>query len=395
MGLITKEVMINLHPMTINHYEKLGYEIPRRKDERNKMRVIQGTKLLISVNHLLDKSGVRIDAQCDNCGKELKNIRWVDYLLCVKEDGNYYCNNCSIQLFNSNNIKKTRLLNGKSFEQWCIENSKQDVLDRWDYKLNNKNPSEINYGTNDKYYFKCPRKLHISELKNINLFTCGKEGSIKCKACNSFAQWGIDNISENFLSKYWDYKKNTVDPCVIASQYNKKVWIKCQEKDHHGSYPISPNSFVNNRRCPECRKSKGENKIKDILDYCNFIEITQDEYNILSDLNKLLNIYYISQKGFNNLIGLGGGNLSYDFYLPNQKYNLLIEYDGEYHYKPIKNYKNEPIKYAEERLEKQQKHDKLKNKYAKEHNINLLRIPYWDFDNIEKILFSFIKKEGG
>jgi hypothetical protein len=391
MGLISKEVEVVLHPNTIKYYENLGYEIPRRKDDRNKMRVPMGTKIIVSVDHLSNKSGARVNIQCDNCGKELKNIRWVDYLFCVKEDNKYYCNNCSIQIFNGNNIKKTRLKNGKSFEQWCIDNNHQDVLDRWDYKLNNKNPCEINYGTNDRYYFKCPRGLHKSELKNINLFT-SREGSIKCKACNSFAQWGIDNICDDFLEKYWDYEKNIVNPWIIASQYNKNVWIKCQETDCHGSYDIRPNSFVNNHRCPECNSSKGEKKISDLLNINKFQKLEQEEYDLLINDDKK---YYIPQKKFDDLIGLGGGLLSYDFYLPNQQYNFLIEYDGEFHYKPIRNYKNEPIKYAEERLRKQQIHDEMKNEYCKKRNIKLLRIPYWEFNNIETILFSFIKKEGG
>ena len=31
-------------------------------------------------------------------------------------------------------------------------------------------------------------------------------------------------------------------------------------------------------------------------------------------------------------------------------------------------------------------HDEIKNKYAEKHNWKLIRIPYWEFDNIEKIL---------
>lgn len=32
------------------------------------------------------------------------------------------------------------------------------------------------------------------------------------------------------------------------------------------------------------------------------------------------------------------------------------------------------------------KHDKIKNIYCLKNNIRLLRIPYWEFDNIEAIL---------
>jgi len=37
-------------------------------------------------------------------------------------------------------------------------------------------------------------------------------------------------------------------------------------------------------------------------------------------------------------------------------------------------------------LKDQKFRDKIKSNYAKEKNIKLLRIPYWEFDNIEKML---------
>ena len=41
-------------------------------------------------------------------------------------------------------------------------------------------------------------------------------------------------------------------------------------------------------------------------------------------------------------------------------------------------------------LIKQQKYDKRKDEYAKKHGWKLIRIPYWEFDNIEKILEKII-----
>ncbi len=73
------------------------------------------------------------------------------------------------------------------------------------------------------------------------------------------------------------------------------------------------------------------------------------------------------------------GNLSYDFYLPN--YNLLIEYQGEQHEKYTLVFHT-----SKEDFNKQQEHDKRKKDYAKENEIELLEIWYWDFDNIEEIL---------
>lgn len=57
----------------------------------------------------------------------------------------------------------------------------------------------------------------------------------------------------------------------------------------------------------------------------------------------------------------------------NGKIVRLIEFDGEQHYKDVKQWGG---------LELQQERDKVKNEYALSNNIPLVRIPYWERDNI-------------
>ena len=38
-----------------------------------------------------------------------------------------------------------------------------------------------------------------------------------------------------------------------------------------------------------------------------------------------------------------------------------------------------------------QRNDNIKNQYCKDNNIKLVRIPYWEFDNIENILEKELK----
>lgn len=99
---------------------------------------------------------------------------------------------------------------------------------------------------------------------------------------------------------------------------------------------------------------------------------------------KLISEYFIKNKvkfteqyKDNSLLGLGGNNLLFDFYLPD--YNILIEYQGEYHDGTARNQ-------TDEQFVIQQEHDKRKKEYAKQNNIKLLEIWYWDFDNIDQIL---------
>ena len=70
--------------------------------------------------------------------------------------------------------------------------------------------------------------------------------------------------------------------------------------------------------------------------------------------------------------------LPYDFYLPD--YNILIEFQGEQHERPIKYFG------GEKKFKVQKIHDQLKRDYAIKNNITLLEIWYWDIKNITDIL---------
>ena len=75
--------------------------------------------------------------------------------------------------------------------------------------------------------------------------------------------------------------------------------------------------------------------------------------------------------------------LPFDFYLP--KYNLLVEFDGELHYKII-DYFGGLDKFISRKIG-----DITKNWYCSKNNIPLLRIPYWELNNIKNILDDKLK----
>ena len=72
------------------------------------------------------------------------------------------------------------------------------------------------------------------------------------------------------------------------------------------------------------------------------------------------------------------GNLRFDFaLLDNDKIIRLIEFDGIQHYTSITGVWN-----TNDSLEERQKRDRKKNEWALKNNIPLVRIPYWERDNI-------------
>lgn len=88
-------------------------------------------------------------------------------------------------------------------------------------------------------------------------------------------------------------------------------------------------------------------------------------------------IQFVQQKTFIECKDIGF--LKFDFYLPD--YNIVIEYDGELHYMETS---------LGNDLEGQQRRDAIKTKYCEENDIILLRIPYWEKDNIESILTDWL-----
>lgn len=93
---------------------------------------------------------------------------------------------------------------------------------------------------------------------NCAIKTQGIPNSLKTRLNNSksIAQYFIETYGENALKLYWDYDKNSVDPFDISYKSHKKVWIKCQEKDYHGSYEIACNHIYEGKRCPYCSGKK-------------------------------------------------------------------------------------------------------------------------------------------
>lgn len=72
------------------------------------------------------------------------------------------------------------------------------------------------------------------------------------------------------------------------------------------------------------------------------------------------------------------GNLRFDFaLLENEKVIRLIEFDGIQHYSDISGVWNK-----NDSLERRQERDQKKNAWAAANNIPLVRIPYWERDNI-------------
>lgn len=329
-----------------------------------------GNKIHFKVEDLSKGSNYEIECICDNENCDYKRIEKKSYKRynISSKDGIYLCKNCN-HIKASLLLNKNKLENGeKSFCDWCIENNRQDILDRWDYDLNNFSAKERLYSSMDYFYLKCQNLKHQSDKYMINSVTSSRKattGMTDCKACNSIAEYGIENICSDFLEKYWDYDLNKISPWRMQRASEKPMYIKCQICGE--TYKTMCGQFVTqSQRHHKCASSsKGELRISDFL--------------------KKNNISFVPQKKFDDLFGLKNGKISYDFFIEDM--NTLIEFQGGQHREFT------PLFHIDiNGFEKQLKHDLIKKNYCLLNNINLIEIWYYDFNNIEEILTEKLLK---
>ena len=308
-------------------YESKGYIFTKRNDFFD-----------VYAKDLTLRSNTRVKAICDYCGEEYDTcfVVLIDGRKIIQKD---CCRNCT--------GKKTS------------EVSKQKRAEKYiglAQKLCKKNNYILLTTVNDyidlhmDIEFICPK--HGYQTMMLDNFIRGHQ-CIDCsyeeRAKNlrhdiEYIKSYIESINGNKLLNPEDYKDTLTRNLNILCSCGNVFTTSFSNYGKHG---------VDTCYSCSCKESVGEECIRKYLEL-NKIEFVQEKRFVDCRDNK---------------------PLPFDFYLPN--YNLIIEFDGQQHYEP---------KFGEDSFVQTQKHDKIKNQYCKDNNINLLRIPYFESNNIEKII---------
>lgn len=225
-----------------------------------------------------------------------------------------------------------------------ITKAKKIHKNKYDY-------SKVNY-INDKTKVeiickKCNRTFW--QVVRIHLKGCG------CPYCKKLVQSNRQTLTQiQFIEKAKKMHGNNYD-------YTKSIYINNATKlkifcNTCKQYFFQrADSHLKGCGCPRCRKSKGEQQIKKLLDLYSIKHIPQFIFKDCKDKRPL----------------------PFDFYLPD--FNICIEYQGEQHYKKgfayfIKIYKD--VIQANKKYILLKKHDYIKKYYCKKHNIKLIEIKY-------------------
>lgn len=247
----------------------------------------------------------------------------------TKSSGCPYCNGAQPAKYN---------------EQWVKNNTPFPYTYIKDYK-----------GMKEKCWFHCKKCnsnfLQLpSRLINQKIYGCNC-----CPTKKMTHQEFLERLGEDCLKEY----------AILDEYVNIDTKIRMQHLTCNTIFEIDPYHFIERYKktyCPICyyKKSKGEIIIGKFLSARNIL--FHKEF-IFPDLPLA----------------------RFDFYIPEK--NMIIEYDGQQHYETIECWG------GEEALKEIQKRDTIKNIYCINNNISLIRIPYYDFDLINQILYEIFEEK--
>jgi very-short-patch-repair endonuclease len=219
--------------------------------------------------------------------------------------------------------------------------------------------------------FKCSK--HIDEETQYTSYNSLSRGfGIGCTHCRNEKlreEFKIKNPRDFFIEKGFI-------PLFENEEYinsNHDLPFICKAHQEYGVQETNIKNVRYNKGCKYCSdsKSKGEIRIREFLDQFNSIQYKLQES--FSDCK-----YRIP--------------LKFDFLVfSSEILQLVIEYDGLQHFEPV-DFAGKGEEWALKQFKETQKRDEIKDKYCEKNNIPILRIPYWDFDNIENILENTLMK---
>lgn len=240
------------------------------------------------------------------------------------------------------------LCSGKQLPEWYVFKMAKEI---------NPNIEIISPYTNLTVKIKCRCVKHNVEVNKTMQEILKGQGCYYC---------GLEKLShESFLS-IDEYQTNVhiKNKNVTVLEYNgmkSNAKFRCNKCGHIWESCAS-SMTQNGKQCPNCeRYYTGEKSISLLL-------------------NKW-GISFKEQHRFQDCIDKRP--LPFDFYLPD--YNACIEFDGKQHYIQRDGWTD---------LHTIQFHDNIKNTYCDKNHIKIIRIPYWEQEDLEYFLFDCLVKYG-
>lgn len=296
----------------------------------------------------------------------------------------------------------------------------------------------------EKKYKLITKRNEIIDIYSEIIYICPKHGEVHTKIRYLIEGRGCYKCGRDVAV----YKKNKTTLKDRQESLYKKALIVAEEKGYillsnesdiinnqsyiiyvcpkHGIHRMRISNFINGKMCPDCAKENQRNlfrlspdEVENRINDCGSKLLNKQEYKNQTEKNLLIEClecrtpFITSLRNFeqhggqlcpncSNSVSIGEKRiriylednnikfepqkwfsdcrdkkpLPFDFYLPD--FNMVIEFDGRQHFGET-NY----FTYSFEEIKR---HDEIKNLYCKNKNIKIVRIPYWNINNIKKIL---------
>lgn len=313
------------------YYTNLGYEP-----------VPYGEYIDVKLSDITLSTVTQVEAVCDYCGEKYYPLYRNYCIRKEKTNGKDCCNNCkTVKLIEKQNEIKHNNANR-------MFNKLQKIMNENNYKLLTSVEEYDGIYMEIKYI--CP--IHGQQTQSLNEIL---NGNHLCRFC------GYERMKSSHRKTVEEIENiiNSIDGNLLLNPNDytrcdkRNLWIRCSCGN---KYYTSLRSFIRGKtRCDECTESE-----------------SRGEYTVRKWLEEH-NINFIPQYVFDDCRDTFP--LPFDFYLP--YYNMCLEYDGEQHEYPH---------FGKLNFESTIYHDGIKNQYCKDNDINLLRISYRNFNNIDEIL---------
>jgi len=143
-------------------------------------------------------------------------------------------------------IEKLQRL-GRSLEQVY-----PDVVNLWNYDLNEDTPLQVTFGSKEKRYFNCKKGcIYLCLINNMS-----KKQPSNCPYCTGRKLGYGNDLATNYpeVAKQWDYELNEDTPYDVFAKTAKKRWFKC--KNNHSTLVKVHHKTNSNTNCAYCSGKK-------------------------------------------------------------------------------------------------------------------------------------------
>lgn len=243
--------------------------------------------------------------------------------------------------------------------------------------------SEQHYLTDEEVQLRVSKKHpHIKLIKyegihsNMSEWLCTKHNRLFKKVLSTMLRSEESGCSECYkermkrdfsmsTNEFQNKLKESHPELIVVGEYSgmaSPIQIYCSVHDY--TFQTTPANILHRTSCcPKSFVTYKEETMCSLIESWGYIIERQYEINGCKDKKPL----------------------KFDCFLTD--YNTVVEYDGENHYYPIR-FGTQSIEDAIQKHEYTKKHDKIKNDFCIKNKINIIRVPYFEFENMDFYLFD-------